>query len=87
MSTTVVPHADQDAVLAALAVRLTATPGLLLLLLDTPGCDGTSCDMPAFRDRSTGAWRHLRDLSRCHATRPPRRGSPAADAETAGERP
>ena len=61
-------HADPDHALAALAIRITAIPGLALPL-DVPGCDDANCPRPAFRDRSTGAWRHLHDLSPCDAGR------------------
>jgi hypothetical protein len=86
MSATVLPHADQDAALAALAARLVAVPRLLLPL-DMLGCNGTDCPVPAFRDRGTGAWRHLGDLSRCHADRPLVPGAPTVDAGAAGEHP
>ncbi|MFC5007077.1 hypothetical protein ACFPIJ_55890 [Dactylosporangium cerinum] len=43
-----------------------------LLPLDVSGCDGR-CAVPAFHDLTTGVWRHLSNLSRCHrpTTTPP----------------
>ncbi|GAA4259716.1 hypothetical protein [Dactylosporangium darangshiense] len=81
VSHVVMAHADQDAVLAALAVRITTAPGLILLL-DKAGCDGTDCGMPAIRDRGTEVWRHFRDLTRCHADRQPLPDEPTADTVT-----
>jgi len=77
MSPVDVPHDDQDSVLAALAHRLAAVPELLLPL-DVPGCDGTDCSTPAFHDRSTNTWRHLRDLTRCNHPSRPTASTPAS---------
>jgi len=77
-------HTDPDHALTALAIKIIVISGLLLPL-DAPGCDGVNCSRPAFRDRSTGIWRHLRDLSRCHADRRNMSGEATADATIAEE--
>jgi hypothetical protein len=76
--TTGIP-ATVDADLTALARKLAARPDLLLRL-DAPGCRGADCPRPAVHDHSTGVWRHLDDLSRCHTDRDRLTANHPADA-------
>ncbi|MEV8517427.1 hypothetical protein [Dactylosporangium sp. NPDC051484] len=83
-TTVLPPVADRD--LCVVAGPLASLTGLLLAL-DAPGCDGIDCSTPAFHDRSTGIWRHLRDLSRCSTDRPQRHDGAHSGTDLPGARP